>query len=242
MCKRFKIGHTVPARRQPAGPDASPLENNRHRGHRSPAPSLAPWDVPCHKRGGGLWGHTGLFMGWGHSCWHHRVGAGRGASPEITSPWLFPSFAPISAPGEDKGHPARDPIVFLCFFPTTLGCWPGGKRAPGGLDGEVLRGLGARPPLGLPGAVSPALLFPCSVVLRGQEALHCKAPFQDFLQRPSEQDAAVHRASRRTCGPWRCWGGLGTPPSSPFQASPREHRVPWGLCGGWDSSHGIREG
>lgn len=123
------------------------------------------------------------------------------------------------------------PLYFCVFFLQPLAAGPEGSRPQVGWTGEVLRGLGARPPLGLPGAVSPALPFPCSVVLRGQEALHCKAPFQDFLRWPSEQDAAVHRASRRTCGPWGCWGGLGTPPVLLSKPAPGNTVFPGGSAG-----------
>lgn len=113
------------------------------------------------------------------------------------------------------------PSYFCIFSLQTLAAGPEGSGPQVGWPARCCGVRSASPPPGLPGAVSPALPFPCSVVLRGQEALHCKAAFQDFLQRPSEQDAAAHRPSRGTCGPRGCWGGLGTPPSTaPFQASP----------------------
>ena len=88
------------------------------------------------------------------------------------------------------------------------------------------RRVGPHPP-GAGRCRQPAVPFPCSAVLRGQEGLHCKRAFQDFLQQPLEQDAVMHRLPGE---PAACmdagvaWG----PSTAPFQASPR---ASLGACG-----------
>lgn len=88
------------------------------------------------------------------------------------------------------------------------------------------RGVGLRPP-GAGWCRQPAVPFPCSAVLRGQEGLHCKMAFQDFLRQPLEQDAAAHRLPGE---PAACMdaGVVWGPSAALFQASPRANL---GACG-----------
>lgn len=85
-------------------------------------------------------------------------------------------------------------------------------------------------PPGLPGAVGPKLPFPCSAVLWGQEALHCKAAFQDFLQ---QSRMRLRTGSRGTCSPQGCWGH---PPAAPAQVTSMAMPRAWG------SSYGTKRG
>lgn len=75
--------------------------------------------------------------------------------------------------------------------------------APGGLA-EVLGGRSPSP-WGWP-VPEPAVPFPCSPVLRGQEGLHCKMAFQDFLLQPLGQDEAVHQVPGEPAGMLGCPG------------------------------------
>lgn len=112
---------------------------------------------------------------------------------------------PLSLPQQGPGR--FPPLLPLCFWvlKTKQRCWPGARRevAPGGLD-KVLEGRSTSP-LGLAAARARGA-FPCSAVFWGQEGLHCKMAFQDFLQQPLGQDAAVHQLPGEPAGMLGCPG------------------------------------
>lgn len=161
---------------------------------------------------------------------HREAGMCKGASPVRAS---RSGCARVSAPAGSWAIPRLLPLCFW-ILKTKQRCWPGARRevAPGGLD----KMPGGRPtsPRGWP-VPEPAVPFPCSAVLRGQEGLHCKAAFQDFLRQPSEQDAAVHQL------PGEPAGMLGCPGDSPLLLSkpaPGQAQALWPWIMAWIMAQG----
>lgn len=151
-------------------------------------------------------------------------GGTQGASPAIASPQLCPSSAPLGTPNRCSY------CIYFLFWVFFLGNHTKPGSGPQVGWRARCRGAAMCPP-GPPGAVSPTLPFPCSAVLWGQEALHCKAAFQDFLQ---QSRMRLRTGSRETCSPRGCWGH---PPAAPAQVNPTAMSSAWGSSYGTNGGH-----
>lgn len=171
--------------------------------------------VGCHQEGEERDQHWGGWGVQGSILWDS-------ISPHLALPVLVS----LSTGGSWAINPLL--LFYFCIF-NIKGCWwlgaRGGSRPQVGWTARCC-GVGPRSP-GAGWCRQPAVPFPCSAVLRGQEGLHCKMAFQDFLRQPLEQDAAAHRLPGE---PAACMdaGVVWGPYAALFQAAPRANL---GACG-----------